>query len=425
MRILALYPFLPYPAAAGSTLRGSAVLEVLVARHEVTLVSLLAREESASQLSSWHLYRKFAREPLTISRLEPEELSPAGEALRAETKTSRSSMPHWMEYFDLPKMWNTLAELDLRKIDVIHVRYISMAPYALALKRVAPHLRLVIDLDDILSVIFLRKLTFPKKLSQVSTFLWELKQIFRMYAFERGPLREFDSIWVCSQPDLRKISRRVGIERSLIVANVVDATKLASIQRQGNDPALLFIGDFNYHPNTQAAEYFVAKIWPAIRARITGAKLWLVGSNRQSSMLAWDGQNGITVTGRVDSVSPYLERAMISIAPLLVGVGTRLKILEALAAGLPVVTTSIGVEGIHARNEIDLLIADTAEDFAAQCIRLLEDGVLRERLRAAGKSLIKERYDISVMSQAILECYDGIEQVCRSASKSLDTEVEQ
>jgi glycosyltransferase involved in cell wall biosynthesis len=410
MRILALYPFLPYPATAGSKLRGTAVLDILTAHHEVIFASLLAREDSASQLLSWDIYSRFAQEPLTVSREVAEELSPAGELLRAKIPKPRIGMPHWMGYFDLPAMWNCLAELDLQKIDAIHVRYVSMTPYALALKQIAPHLRLVVDLDDILSVIFLRKLGFPKKLSEAGIYLWEVMQILRMYAFECRSLRKFDSVWVCSQGDLRKITRRIGIKRGLIVANVVNTAQLAAVHRQGCEPAFLFIGDFNYHPNSQAAEFFVTKIWPLIRAKVPSSELWLVGANRQAKILAWNGHDGISVTGVVDSVSPYLERAMISIAPLLVGIGTRLKILEALAVGLPVVTTTIGVEGIDAQDGIHLLIADAPKEFATQCIRLLEDERLRERLAAAGKSLIKEKYDISIMAKSIIACYDRIEQ---------------
>src|SRR5258708_30935059 len=95
------------------------------------------------------------------------------------------------------------------------------------------------------------------------------------------------------------------------------------------------------------------------------------------------GRQGVVVTGLVDDVKHYLARAMISIAPLFVGTGTKLKILEALGAGLPVVTTTIGIEGIEAKDGIDLLIADTAEEFADHCTRLLQDAVLRDRMTKA------------------------------------------
>jgi len=406
MRILALYPFLPYPAVTGSKLRGSSILEILTSQHEVTLVSLLARDEFPAQLLPWNIYPLFAREPLTVTRLTPEELSPRGQEMRAMLPKPLLGTPEWMEYFDLAGMWNRLAELNLQQFDAVHVRYVSMASYALALKQAAPHLRLVIDLDDILSVIFFRKLVIPRKMSQLHTFLWEVKELIRMVAFESGPLRSFDSVWVCSDQDFRKISRRLGAKRALIVANVVNAAKLASIRRQVTQPALLFIGDFNYHPNGQAAEFFVEKVWPGIKSRVPEAQLWLVGANRQAKMLAWNGQQGIAVTGKVDEVTPYLERAMVSIAPLLMGVGTRLKILEALGAGLPVVATTIGAEGIEAKDGVDLLIADSADDFADRCVSLLQDAGLRERLAAAGKLLIKEKYDVSTMSEKVLRCYD-------------------
>jgi glycosyltransferase involved in cell wall biosynthesis len=410
MRILVLYTSLPFPASSGAKLRGSAVLEVLLTRHQVTFVSLLSNEDLQTDHSSWNLYAKFAQEPLLVPRGTNEELSPAGKSLKEKLPQPTLGMPHWMAYFDVPGMWNRLAELNLQDFDTVQVRYESMIPYALALKSIAPHLKLVVDLDDILSAIFWRKLIFPKKPSEIRSFVWHFREMVKMYAFESGPLRQLDSVWVCSNADLGKLVRRTGSGRGLVVANVVDSAKLASMPRRVTKPALLFVGDFNYFPNSGAAHFFVSKVWPLIRSRVPEAELWLVGSNSQPEILAWDGTDGIVVTGLVESVSPYLEEAMISIAPLLIGIGTRLKILEALGVGLPVVTTTIGVEGIDAKNGVDLLIADTAEDFANQCIRLLTEPILREQLAASGKSLIKQKYDMSAMADAILGCYERLSQ---------------
>lgn len=406
MRILALYPSLPYPLMSGTKLRGSAILDILTLRHDVVLASFVSPGESPSQLLSWKTYARFAQEPLTVPRESDEELSSAGKQLKAMFPRPRFGMPEWLDSFDSPAMWNRLAGLDIQKLDAVHVRYISMAPYALALKRAVPHLRLVIDLDDILSMLFYRKLAYPKKISRVREFLWEVKELLRMYDFECGPLRRFDSVWICSKPDFDRMSRRHRNKRVLIVENVVDVERLTSVARKNTGPVLLFIGDFNYDPNRQGAEFFVTKVWPLIRSKIPEAQLWLVGANRQKKMLEWNGQQGITVTGTVEDVLPYLEGATVSIAPIFVGAGTRLKILEAFGAGLPVVTTSVGAEGIEAKNGVDLLIADTAEEFAEHCIHLLRDPAFREQLAESGKSLVREKYDISVMSRTVLKCYE-------------------
>jgi glycosyltransferase involved in cell wall biosynthesis len=237
-------------------------------------------------------------------------------------------------------------------------------------------------------------------------FAWELKEFLRTVAFELRELRKFDSVWICSEIDFKRMSRRIGPDRTLIVENVVDAQKLASINRENIESAILMIGDFNYDPNREGADFFVTGAWPRIRSKVAEAQLWLVGKNANAYMLEWNGNQGVVVTGLVDDVKHYLARAMISIAPLFVGTGTKLKILEALGAGLPVVTTTVGIEGIEAKNGVDLLIADTAEEFADHCTRLLEDAALRDRLAKAGQSLVREKYDISVMARAVLRCYD-------------------
>jgi glycosyltransferase involved in cell wall biosynthesis len=126
-------------------------------------------------------------------------------------------------------------------------------------------------------------------------------------------------------------------------------------------------------------------------------------------MFDWNGKDGILVTGLVEDVKQYLARAMVSIAPLFVGTGTKLKILEALAAGLPVVTTTLGVEGIDATNGVDILLADTAQDFAGHCIRLLQDSALRDHLALAGQALVRQKYDVSVISHSVLRCYDRLD----------------
>jgi glycosyltransferase involved in cell wall biosynthesis len=406
VRILALYPFLPYPVVSGAAQRGCAVLDILASRHEVTLASFVGRDDSLSELRSWKTYALFARQPLTVPRQSEEKLSPEGERLRTLRPQSRISVPQGLDFFDTAAMWNRLAELDLRQFDAVHVRFAGMASYALALKQAAPHLRLIIDLDDNPSLLLYRKLWNTRKKFQLRMFSWELKEFLRTFAFELRELRKFDSVWICSEIDFKRMSRRIGPDRTLIVENVVDAQKLASINRENIECAILMIGDFNYDPNREGADFFVTGAWPLIRSKIAEAQLWLVGKNANAYMLEWNGNQGVVVTGLVDDVKHYLSRAMISIAPLFVGTGTKLKILEALGAGLPVVTTTMGMEGIEAKNGVDLLIADTAEEFADNCTRLLEDAALRDRLAKAGQSLVREKYDISVMARAVLRCYD-------------------
>src|SRR5579871_2417646 len=126
-------------------------------------------------------------------------------------------------------MWNRLASLDLNAFDAIHVRFAGMALYALALKRMAPHLNLVIDLDDNPSLLLYRKLRNSKATPRM--FLWQARELARMFAFELRYLRKFDSIWICSAIDQKRMSRRIGDRRVVVIENVVDAQALSRIDR--------------------------------------------------------------------------------------------------------------------------------------------------------------------------------------------------
>jgi glycosyltransferase involved in cell wall biosynthesis len=407
VRILALYPFLPYPVVSGAALRGCTVLDILAPRHQVTLASFAGRDDSPAELPTWKTYPLLAQQPIIVARQLDEQLTPQAARLRALRPRSSFYVPEGLKFFDVPAMWNRIASLDLSQFDAVHVRFLSMASYALALQRAEPRLRLVIDLDDNPSLLLYRKLR--KEKMRPRELGWQLRELTRLFAFELRELRNFQSVWICSTIDHKRMARRIGSARVLVVENVVDADKLASIDRRNIEPAILMIGDFNYAPNKDGACFFVSQVWPAIRTQLPGTQLWFVGKNSNPQMLEWNGKDGITVTGMVDDVKQYLARAMVSIAPLFVGTGTKLKILEALAAGVPVVTTTLGAEGIDATNGVDILLADTAREFALHCLRLLEDRAERERLTQAGQALIRQKYDISVMSRSVLHCYDQLE----------------
>jgi len=404
MKILALYPFLPYPVVSGAAQRGCYILDILASKHDVTLISFVGRDDSPSDLRFWKSYSLFARKPITVLRRTEEEISPMGRRLRASRQRSRVLAPEGLDFFDVPAMWNRIAELDIGQFDAVHVRFAGMIPYAVALKQVAPQLRLVVDLDDNPSLLLSRKLISSLKKFKFRMFIWQLKELIRTFAFELKELQKFDSVWICSDIDSSRMSSRIGSNRIQVVENIVDAQELAAIDRSNIEPAVLMIASFDYEPNKAGAEFFVAKVWPRITSVIPEAQLWLVGKNSQ--LQEWSGKQGILVTGMVDDVRPYLERAMISVAPIFVGTGTKLKILEALGAGLPVVTTTIGAEGIDVVNGVDLLIANTPEDFADYCIRLLTDRKLRDELASSGKGLIQEKYDLHVMARKVLDSYD-------------------
>lgn len=404
MNVLALYPFLPWPPNSGSKMRGSMVLDALSAAHSITFLSFY-KHESPADLAGWKTAERFSLAPLCIERISPEPLTPAGAKLRSWLPSFPVGLPSWAQHNDLPPMWNALAQLDLEQFDAVHVRYGLMLLYALALRRAVPRMHIVVDLDDVPSVIAKRGIERSLNPVRQRANLWKLKDALRTLFYETSALRQCDSVWVCSELDRRKISWRIGKGRLRVVANVVDVKALASVPRNAVGDALLFVGDFNYGPNREGALFLLDRVWPLVRAQCPAAELWLVGANHQQHLLARDGQNGVHITGAVDSVQPFLARAAVSVAPILSGAGTRLKIIEAFAARIPVVATRLGAEGIGAIDEEHLLLGDSPEAFSAACIRLLQNPALGANLAAAASELVAAKYDVDVMRDAALSIY--------------------
>ena len=149
------------------------------------------------------------------------------------------------------------------------------------------------------------------------------------------------------------------------------------------------------------------QIFPVVRQRVSDAKLFLVGRKPVSCLRTLAGAD-ITVTGDVPDMLPYLHRATVYVAPHFTGAGTRTKLLEAMAAGLPIVTTTIGIEGIQAVHEQDILLADTVHDLSLLVEDLLRDQDAQRRIGAGARRLAEERYDWGTCLQPLDSLYESL-----------------
>jgi glycosyltransferase involved in cell wall biosynthesis len=181
--------------------------------------------------------------------------------------------------------------------------------------------------------------------------------------------------------------------RTAVVPNGVDLDffQPSASSEQQAPTALLFFGAIDYYPNTDGVLFFTKDILPLLTARIPRVQLSIVGRRPPESVLALRSTT-VEVTGAVEDVRPHITRAAVIIVPLRLGGGTRLKILEAMAMGKAIVSTSLGAEGLEVVPERDLLIADTPEAFASQIARLLDDSALAARLGAAARRLVAANY---------------------------------
>ena len=147
----------------------------------------------------------------------------------------------------------------------------------------------------------------------------------------------------------------------------------------------------DYFPNVDAVEFFCANVWPKVRSAFPEAEFFIVGQRPASRVQRWHGKDGITVTGTVEDVRPYLEDAAVYVVPIRIGGGVRLKILEAMAIGKAMISTSVGAEGLDCRAREDILIADRPDAMAEGVVQLLQSKDERDRLGKAARAFAEER----------------------------------
>jgi glycosyltransferase involved in cell wall biosynthesis len=219
-------------------------------------------------------------------------------------------------------------------------------------------------------------------------------QARRMLRYEKRVCRTVRRVIAVSQADAESMQQMFGLKDVPHVPTGVDVEALAPpAVRPPAVADLIFVGSMDWMPNIDAVERFVVEILPLIRRHKPDCSLAIVGRTppRPIQLLA-EKDRLITVTGTVPDVRPYLWGSLVSIVPLRIGGGTRLKIYEAMAARVPVVSTSIGAEGLDVHHPSDIRIADAAGDFAAQCVDLLTAPETRERMSAAAWELVSTRF---------------------------------
>ncbi len=212
--------------------------------------------------------------------------------------------------------------------------------------------------------------------------------------YTRTLLRRVRGCTVASEEEAALVQRITPEVRMAVVPNGVDARACTPLPPQEVERnTLIFPGALTYAANFRAMRFFLAEVWPRIRNAHPEARLRITGSTHGVALSALPLDEGVELTGYLADVRPLIARSTLCVVPILEGGGTRLKVLEAMACGRPVVSTPKGAEGLAVRDGEHLLLAEGAEAFAEAVIRLLEDETLRQRLGEAGRTLVMERYD--------------------------------
>jgi glycosyltransferase involved in cell wall biosynthesis len=395
LNILFLSQVLPYPLDAGPKVRSYYVLRQLAQTHRVTLAAFV-RDTDTPEAQA-HL-----RTVVAELAMCPLRRTPWGEAA-AMGRSAISGTPVLITRDHVPDMSRLVGRLAASTpFDAIHADQLWMAPYALAAGAAAGAAaagrggsrkpRLVLDQHNAVHLI-------PGRLAEsarnpVMRLGWQ-RETRQMARYEAGTCAAFDRVVTVTNADrqaLRGLYVEGGAPDFKVIPICVDVA--ASQPRpRASQPGLLFLAGMHWPPNADGVNWFADEILPAVRAQAPSACLLAVGRQPPASLRRAEVNAFIEAPGYVDNVEPYWARSQVFVVPLRAGGGMRVKILDAWAQGVPVVSTTIGAEGLTYQHGQNILIADTPQEFAQAINAILQDSILAQRLAAAGRANVEAHYD--------------------------------
>jgi len=388
MKLLWLNAGLLLPLDKGGKLRTWHLMRHLARRHHITFLSFADPDTSAADRAGMS---EVCRELITIPRREVPKGSP-GFVLDAASYVARR-LPYAVGKYRSAELQRRLNQLlATGGFDLVVCDF--LAPVA----NVPEHLPCpsVLFTHNVEAEIWRRHAETARSPLRKALLRSQWRKTVQ---FERDAVRRFDLVLAVSDTDRRTLLNAYGPLRQPVhvVPTGVDTAYFAQVSATVRPRHLVFTGSMDWLPNEDGMLYFVHEVLPLIRRDEPSATLSIVGRAPTPAIVKLGSEYGVEVTGRVDDVRPHMAAAAIYVVPLRIGGGTRLKIFEAMAMGKPVVSTTIGAEGLPVRAGIDVLIADSAAAFAGSVVRLFRSEGERTRVGEAGRRLVAEHYDWSAV----------------------------
>jgi glycosyltransferase involved in cell wall biosynthesis len=359
----------------------------------------LARDNSVSLLA----FRRQDDPPQALAHLEavcqsvytvPMQRSRWGDGL-ALLRSFSTSQPFLIVRDEVQEMVAKVKALvGENRFDAIHADQLWMAQYGLLARQVAQQKgerpRLVLDQHNAMYLIPQRMAADARNpLARVL-----LKREARVMArYEVQVIREYDRVvWVTAE-DRQAVERHSGAlqpERANVIPICIDSSQVTPVPSLSKDATILFVGGMHWPPNADGVRWFVSEVYPRVRAQIPGVKFCAVGKAPPEEI---NGVEGVEAPGYVEDVDAYWAQSRLFVVPLRAGGGMRVKILDAWARRLPIVSTTIGAEGLVYQDGTDIWIADAPEQFAERIVMILQNEELAQRIACAGRTTVEEYYD--------------------------------
>lgn len=400
MRILFLSPRQATPTRSGAKLREFHLMRALGSSGELTY--LYFSDPGAEPLTTADL--PFCHRVVAIPK-------PPAYGLRNNVLGLTGRWPLPILNYTSGEMRAAVArETASSSFDLIHLESIHMVRYALAVSAQKPLARTVYDWHNIESEAMHR---YSESAVSPARRWYARITANKMEAVERQILGSAFGHIVCSERERQQLRRIAPGARIEVIENGVDTRQFEEVAAdeggapEGGALRLIFVGAMDYFPNSDAAVFFAKDIWPRVLQRLGNAELTIVGANPGPIVRALGELPGITVTGTVPDVRPWYRGALAAVVPLRTGGGTRLKILEAMAAGVPVVSTPLGAEGLDVSDGKNALLVNSGDTqgWVDRLGELAESPARRAGLIGAGRQLVETRYDWGLLGAKLCETY--------------------
>jgi polysaccharide biosynthesis protein PslH len=401
VKVMHILSYVPIPLNSGGKLRVYYVMKALTKHHDVTVVSYGTPAERDL------LHAHFGI-PLENIHIIPSHFARRHRRLM---QVLALGTRHSFYHYDLnsPQMEATVASvLASESFDVIQTEFPLIGASRCETDAVK-----ILDAHNVEYEIF-------KRISETDRSAlrgwYNQREYHKVRREELAILGRQDALFVTSERDGDLIAEDLPHIPKHVIPNGVDVGYFKASQVTPEPHTLVFTGTMAYQPNSTGMLFFLDEVFPSILREIPDAKIYIVG-NKPPPELANRASDHVIVTGLVDDVRPFMDRASAVVVPLLAGSGTRLKILEALSMKKPVVTTTIGGEGIDLVHGESAMIADDPEDFAQNVVQLLRNPELQTKLRDVGYRLVSDRYDWSIIGEQIQGVYEDLVPLARESEK--------
>jgi glycosyltransferase involved in cell wall biosynthesis len=406
MKVLVIDEEIPFPMNSGKRLRTLNLLKPLAKRHEITFLCRYHEDTDKPDIQ--------AMEQCGIrTRVVPHPIrKKAGlKFYSALLANLASKAPYSVtSHYSKQMMEATAQILAERPYDLIHCEW---TPYAVNLKSFLSGPSVVVA-HNVESLIWQRYFEVESNLLKKAYIYLQWKKMER---FESMAFQMFTQTVAVSDQDRQAIEQWIPKERVSVVENGVDVSYFQPSSDKSKPFSLVFTGAMDWRPNVDAMFYFIDEIWARVLRDYPQSTLTIVGRNPMATLRDHvQNMESVKLTGTVDDVRPYLNAAQVYIVPLRVGGGSRLKILEAFSMGLPVVSTSVGAEGLCVTQGQHVLFANDPQNFADAIVELFNDQLLRKQLGEEGQRLVHEHYRWDSLARRLEEVWEKTVENKRSES---------